>query len=297
VGSLPYDTAEPQIYEFFKDVGAEVTEIRLVTDSQDGRSKGFGYVEFDSLDSLKLALEQNDRDFHGRPIRVDVADKRKSDRGPRTADNGLRSNQYSGGDGDEKWSRRPAPVRRDHRDAPQERPPIGTPLPEDAERPKREKKKPAIDPFGGAKPADTASIQKKLLELRRKEEEEERKARESAKQESDTVVEKDEPNDGWTKHQNRRAGRQQGRGKGRGGNNYRPQYRTDAPAWERGKGQTRQQGRRNQKNNASKPAAAAAKTNTPQTSNASTKPTPVPETKSSSIHSNNAFAALAEESA
>lgn len=43
------------------------------------KPKGFGYVEFDSLDSLKKALENNGQSLCGRNVRVSVAEPRKCD--------------------------------------------------------------------------------------------------------------------------------------------------------------------------------------------------------------------------
>lgn len=44
----------------------------------DQKPKGFGYVEFASLDGLKTALTLTDTQFMGRPIRVSVAEPRES---------------------------------------------------------------------------------------------------------------------------------------------------------------------------------------------------------------------------
>lgn len=43
----------------------------------DRKPKGFGYVEFATLDGLKKALEFNGTQFQGRNIRVSVAEPRK----------------------------------------------------------------------------------------------------------------------------------------------------------------------------------------------------------------------------
>lgn len=41
------------------------------------KPKGFGYVEFGSVDGLKKALELNGSQLSGRNIRISVADPRK----------------------------------------------------------------------------------------------------------------------------------------------------------------------------------------------------------------------------
>jgi RNA recognition motif-containing protein len=45
-------------------------------DFQD-KPKGFGYVEFDDLESLKSALERSGQQLCGRTVRVSVAEPRK----------------------------------------------------------------------------------------------------------------------------------------------------------------------------------------------------------------------------
>lgn len=44
----------------------------------DDKPKGFGYVEFDSLESLKTALEKSGQELCGRTARINVAEPRKS---------------------------------------------------------------------------------------------------------------------------------------------------------------------------------------------------------------------------
>jgi translation initiation factor 4B len=76
LGNLPFDAEREQIEEFFQD--CEVTNVRIVEDKIDRRPKGFGYVEFNSLEGLKRALELNNAQFRGRGIKISVADPRES---------------------------------------------------------------------------------------------------------------------------------------------------------------------------------------------------------------------------
>ncbi|KAF9207341.1 hypothetical protein BGZ49_000645 [Haplosporangium sp. Z 27] len=71
LGNLPFDATESDIEGFF--IESKITSIRIMKDFED-KPKGFGYVEFDSLDSLKKALENNGQSLCGRNVRVSVAE-------------------------------------------------------------------------------------------------------------------------------------------------------------------------------------------------------------------------------
>lgn len=43
----------------------------------DGRPKGFGYVEFETLDGLKDALTKSGTNWLGRTVRISVAEARE----------------------------------------------------------------------------------------------------------------------------------------------------------------------------------------------------------------------------
>jgi len=49
----------------------------LVEDKLDHRPKGFGYVEFGSVDGLKKALTLSESQFQGRNIRISIAEPRE----------------------------------------------------------------------------------------------------------------------------------------------------------------------------------------------------------------------------
>lgn len=55
----------------------QVTNVRIVEDKMDHRPKGFGYVEFATVDGLKKALTLSETQFQGRNIRISVAEPRK----------------------------------------------------------------------------------------------------------------------------------------------------------------------------------------------------------------------------
>jgi RNA recognition motif-containing protein len=80
VGNLAYEAAESDLFDLFSKVGA-VKNVEIATDRNSGRSKGFGFVEMEVLETAKEAAEKLNRtDFMGRQIVVSGAkvDKRPS---------------------------------------------------------------------------------------------------------------------------------------------------------------------------------------------------------------------------
>jgi translation initiation factor 4B len=75
LGNLPFDATSGDIEDFFAN--CQVTNVRIVEDKIERRPKGFGYVEFGSVDGLKAALELNQTQFQGRNIKISIADPRK----------------------------------------------------------------------------------------------------------------------------------------------------------------------------------------------------------------------------
>jgi RNA recognition motif-containing protein len=69
IGNLPFNVTEDALAEYFH--GLDVKEIRLVK-LPDGRSKGFAFVEFQSVDDLTQCLTANGSDFQGRNMTVEV---------------------------------------------------------------------------------------------------------------------------------------------------------------------------------------------------------------------------------
>jgi RNA recognition motif-containing protein len=78
VGNLAYEAAESDLFDLFSKVGA-VKNVEVAMDRRANRSKGFGFVEMETLDTAKQAAEKLNRtDFLGRQIVVSGAklDKR-----------------------------------------------------------------------------------------------------------------------------------------------------------------------------------------------------------------------------
>jgi translation initiation factor 4B len=75
LGNLSFDATEGDVNDFFS--GCEVTNVRIVEDKLDRKPKGFGYVEFGSVEGLKKALDLSGSQFQGRNVRVSVAEPPK----------------------------------------------------------------------------------------------------------------------------------------------------------------------------------------------------------------------------
>lgn len=76
IGGLAYVTDEMGLKEAFEQYG-EVIDVKVITDRDSGRSRGFGFVSYTSADAANSALQDMDgKELHGRRIRVSVAQER-----------------------------------------------------------------------------------------------------------------------------------------------------------------------------------------------------------------------------
>jgi RNA recognition motif-containing protein len=74
VGNLPYTTDEEQLKALFSEGGRQVTEVRIVTDRDTGRPRGFAFVEMGSQADADAAVNAlNGKDFGGRALTVNEA--------------------------------------------------------------------------------------------------------------------------------------------------------------------------------------------------------------------------------
>jgi len=74
VGNLSYSTYEADLRELFQAFG-EVASVKIITDRDSGKSKGFGFVEMSSDAEAQAAISGlNGRDVAGRNIKVNEAE-------------------------------------------------------------------------------------------------------------------------------------------------------------------------------------------------------------------------------
>lgn len=91
VGSLAYATTDETLKAHFEQVGA-VSSARVITDRDSGRSKGFGFVEYENEADNQKAVDQfNGKELDGREISVNLA-RPKEDRPRRDFGGNNRSN-------------------------------------------------------------------------------------------------------------------------------------------------------------------------------------------------------------
>jgi cold-inducible RNA-binding protein len=77
VGNIPYQTSEAQLKALFEESGGEVSEVKIVTDRETGRPRGFAFVELASDAQAEAAVGAlNGKAFGGRPLTVSEARER-----------------------------------------------------------------------------------------------------------------------------------------------------------------------------------------------------------------------------
>jgi RNA recognition motif-containing protein len=82
VGNLPYSADEEQLKTLFSEGGRQVTEVRIVTDRDTGRPRGFAFVEMGTQADADAAVNAlNGKDFGGRALTVNEAREQTPRRG------------------------------------------------------------------------------------------------------------------------------------------------------------------------------------------------------------------------
>ncbi len=82
IGNLPFSATEADIEQTFSSCG-EIESVKLVTDRNTGRSRGFAFVTFATQEGADQALAMNSQEMQGRTIVVSVAKEKSGGRGSR----------------------------------------------------------------------------------------------------------------------------------------------------------------------------------------------------------------------
>ena len=96
VGNLPWSISSESLEELFTPHGT-ILSATVISDRETGRSRGFGFVEFESQEAAQAATDAlNDHEIDGRRIRVNEA----RERAPRGGGGGGGGGGGYGGGGD-----------------------------------------------------------------------------------------------------------------------------------------------------------------------------------------------------
>jgi nucleolin len=80
VGNLSWNVDEEWLKSEFEEFG-EIAGVRLITNRDDGRSKGYGYVEFvNAADATNAYNAKKGTELDGRPLNIDYANAKKDAR-------------------------------------------------------------------------------------------------------------------------------------------------------------------------------------------------------------------------
>ena len=79
VGNLPFSADENAVRELFAQDGRDVTEVKMITDRDTGRPRGFGFVEMGNSEHADTAISAlNGYSMDGRALTVNEAKERTS---------------------------------------------------------------------------------------------------------------------------------------------------------------------------------------------------------------------------
>lgn len=99
VGGLPYSVTDDELQELFTPAG-KVTSAKVIIDRETNRSKGFGFVEMETEEEAKAAIEKlHDTEVGGRMIAVSEAKPQERRERPAFSGNGTggqRRDNYEG---------------------------------------------------------------------------------------------------------------------------------------------------------------------------------------------------------
>ena len=76
VGNLPFSATEDEIRNLFSPFGT-VHAVKLVTDRETGRPRGFGFVEMEDSAAASAISALNGKDMGGRSLRINEARERE----------------------------------------------------------------------------------------------------------------------------------------------------------------------------------------------------------------------------
>jgi len=81
IGNLEFGTSEDDLKKFIEEKELNAKDVKIITDKFSGKSKGFGFAEFETEEQTQQAIDAlNEQELNGRALRVSKAQKMR----PRT---------------------------------------------------------------------------------------------------------------------------------------------------------------------------------------------------------------------
>ena len=91
IGNLEFGTTEDDLKKFIEEKNLSVKEVKIIIDKFSGKSKGFGFAEFETEEQTQQAIDAlNEQELNGRTLRVSKAQKMR----PRTDRNNFSGGKY-----------------------------------------------------------------------------------------------------------------------------------------------------------------------------------------------------------
>jgi RNA recognition motif-containing protein len=76
IGNLEFGVTEDTLKAFIEEKGVSPKEVKIISDKYSGRSKGFGFAEFETEEEAQKAIDAlNEQEFNGRKLTVNKARK------------------------------------------------------------------------------------------------------------------------------------------------------------------------------------------------------------------------------
>lgn len=79
IGNLDYSVTEEELQKTLEEKELEVKDLKIIRDKFSGRSKGFGFAEFESDEQVQKAIDSLDgQELKSRKLKVSKARRRNS---------------------------------------------------------------------------------------------------------------------------------------------------------------------------------------------------------------------------
>jgi RNA recognition motif-containing protein len=80
IANVPHNLAEAELEKMLTQFG-EVTSVKLLTDKETGKRKGFGFIEMPGNDAAKAAITAlNGKEVYGRKLALSVGIEKEQER-------------------------------------------------------------------------------------------------------------------------------------------------------------------------------------------------------------------------